>query len=50
MRISRQPSPVQFMTDQKHPENAEYLNYFGSMITNCARCTRTANAGMPWRR
>jgi hypothetical protein len=40
MRISRQPSPVQIMIDQKQPENVEYFNYLGSMITNCARCTR----------
>jgi hypothetical protein len=40
LRISRQPSPVQIMIDQKQPENVEYFNYFGSMITNDARCTR----------
>ena len=40
MGISRQPSPVQIMMDQKHPENVEYFNYFGSMITNDARCAR----------
>jgi len=39
MRISRQPSLVQNMTDQKQPENVEYFNYLGSMITNAARCT-----------
>ena len=40
IRISRQPSPVQFMTDQKQPKNVEYFTYFGSVITNCARYTR----------
>jgi hypothetical protein len=40
MKISRQPSPVQIMTDQKQLENVEYFNYFGSMITSDARCTR----------
>jgi hypothetical protein len=40
MRISRQPSPVQIVTDQKQLENVEYFNYLGSMITNHARCTR----------
>jgi hypothetical protein len=40
MRISRQPSPVQIMIDQKQLENVEYLNCFGSVITNDARCTR----------
>jgi predicted RNA-binding protein len=39
MRNSRQPSPIQIMTDQKQPENVEYFNYLGSMITNDARCT-----------
>jgi hypothetical protein len=27
------------MIDQKQPENMEYLNCLGSMITNDARCT-----------
>jgi hypothetical protein len=40
MRISRQPSPLQIMTDQKQLENVKYLNYLSSMITNDARCTR----------
>jgi hypothetical protein len=37
------------MIDQKQPENGEYFNCLGSMITNDARCTgentsRIANA------
>jgi len=28
------------MMDQKYPENVEYFNYFGSVITNDARCAR----------
>jgi hypothetical protein len=40
MRISRQPSPMKIMIDQKQLENVEYCNYLGSMITNAARCTR----------
>jgi hypothetical protein len=28
------------MIDQKQPENVEYFNCLGSMITNDARCTR----------
>jgi biotin synthase-related radical SAM superfamily protein len=40
MRIARQPSPMQIMTDQKQEENVAYFTYFGSIITNCARCTR----------
>ena len=39
MRISRQPSPVQILIDQKQLENVEYFNYLSSMITNDARCT-----------
>jgi hypothetical protein len=40
MRISRQPSPIQIIVDQKQPENVEYFNCLGSMITNDAGCTR----------
>jgi len=40
MRISRQPSTVQITVDQKQPENVEYFNYLGSVITSHARCTR----------
>jgi hypothetical protein len=38
MRISKQPSPVQILIDQKS-ENVEYFNDLGTMITNYARCT-----------
>ena len=37
---SRQPSPVQIMTDQNQLENVAYLNYLASMMTNDARCIR----------
>jgi hypothetical protein len=40
MRISRQPSPMKIMIDQKQLKNVEYFNYLGTMITNDARCTR----------
>jgi hypothetical protein len=40
MRMSRQPSPVQIMMNQKQLENVEYFKYLGSMISNDARCTR----------
>jgi hypothetical protein len=33
MRISRTPSSIQIMTDQKPLQNVEYFNYVGSMIT-----------------
>jgi hypothetical protein len=39
MRISRQPSPVQNMKDQKQLKNVEYFHCLGSII-NDARCTR----------
>jgi hypothetical protein len=34
------PFPIQITIDRKQQENVEYFNYFGSMITNGARCTR----------
>jgi len=37
-RISRKPSSVLIMRDQKQLENVEY-NYLSSMITSDARCT-----------
>jgi hypothetical protein len=40
VRIARQPSPTQNMTDQKQPQNVEYFNCLDGMITNDARCTR----------
>jgi hypothetical protein len=40
MRISRQPSPIKIMIDQKQLENVEYFKYLGSVITSDARCTR----------
>ena len=40
MRISRAPSPVQIVVDERQLENVEYFNYSGSMITNDATCTR----------
>ena len=39
MRISRQPSPVTIMIDQKQLENVECFKYLGSMLTNYGRCT-----------
>jgi hypothetical protein len=40
MRISTLASPKQTMIEQKQLENLEYLNYWGSMMTNVATCTR----------
>ena len=39
MRISRQPSPVTIMIDQKQLENVECFKYLGSMLINDGRCT-----------
>jgi len=39
MRISRQPSPVTIMIDQKQLENVECFKYLGSMLTNYGRST-----------
>jgi hypothetical protein len=36
-RISRQPSPIQIIIEQKPPENVEYIIYLCSLITNDAR-------------
>ena len=38
MRISRQPSTVTIMIDQKHLENVE-CKYLGSILANDRRCT-----------
>jgi hypothetical protein len=40
MRISRQPSPIKIVMDQKQSQNVEYFSYLGSMITNEATCAR----------
>jgi hypothetical protein len=39
VRISRQPSPLQTLTDQKQVENVEYFKHVGCMLTYDARCT-----------
>ena len=39
-RISRQPSPVTIMLDQKQLENVECFKYLGSLLTNDGGCTR----------
>jgi len=40
MRISRQPSPVTIMIDQKQLESVECFKYLGSLLTNDGRCVR----------
>ena len=39
MRISRKPSPVTIMIEQKQLENLECSKYLGSILTNDVRCT-----------
>jgi hypothetical protein len=39
MRISRQPSPLRIMIEEKQLENMEYFSCLDSMIRNDARCT-----------
>jgi hypothetical protein len=44
IRNSNHRTPIQTMTDRKQPENVKYWKYFGSIITNEARCTREINS------
>ena len=46
MRISRQPSAVTNMIDQKQLENVECFKYLGSIITNDGRCTCDFKSGI----
>jgi len=39
MRISRKPSPITIMIDEKQLENVECFKYLGSVLTNYGRCT-----------
>ena len=39
MSISRQPSPLTIMIDQKQLENVECFKYLGSLLTNDEKCT-----------
>jgi hypothetical protein len=41
-----QPLTLQIMIHQKQPENVEYFNYMGSVITNDARCTGEIKSGI----
>jgi len=47
MRISRQTIHNKDYDRSKQPENIEYYNYLGSMITNEARCLLKLNPGLP---
>ena len=50
MRISRQPSPVTIMIDQKQLENGECFKYLGSLLTNDGRCTRKIKSRIAWQK
>ena len=39
LRISRQPSTVTIMIDQKYMERLDCFKYLGSMLTDGGRCT-----------
>jgi hypothetical protein len=39
VRISRQPSPIQIMIEQKQQENVECFRYLDSMLTDDTICT-----------
>ena len=46
MKVSRPSSRKQIIIDQKQPENVEYFNYFGILITNKATYTREIKSGV----
>jgi hypothetical protein len=48
MSISKKPSPLQIMRDQKQLENVECFNYLGSMRTNDEDVYVKLNPGLPW--
>ena len=50
MRISRQPTPVTIMIDQKQLENVECFKYLGSILTNDGSVRVKLNAGLPWKK
>jgi hypothetical protein len=47
MRISRQPSPIQIIRDQKQLENVVYFDCLSSMLTNDGTCAREINKELP---
>jgi hypothetical protein len=50
MRISKGPSPLQIMIDEKQQESVEYFNYLGSMIINGADVHMKFNPGLQWQK
>jgi hypothetical protein len=47
MKISRKPSPIHIMIDQKPLQNVEYFNCLGSMITMMQDVQVKLNPGLP---
>jgi hypothetical protein len=50
MWISRQPSPIKIMIDQKQLETVEHFNYLSSMITNGAGVHLKLSPRLPWQK
>jgi len=50
MRISRKPSPILIMIDQKPLQKVEYFNYLGSMITLMQDVQVKLHPGLPWQK
>ena len=50
MRISRQPSPVTIMIDQKQLENVECFKYLCSTLTSDGRLHVKLNPRLPWKK
>jgi hypothetical protein len=52
MRISRQPSPVTIMIDQKQLENVKCFKYLGSVLTfkDLEDVRVKLNPGLPWQK
>jgi hypothetical protein len=47
-RISRQPSPVKIMIDQKQLENMESFKYLGSILTMMEDVLVKLSVGLLW--
>jgi hypothetical protein len=50
MIISRQPTPVKIMIDQKQLENVECSKYLGSILTNEEEVRVKLNPVLPWQK
>jgi len=50
MRVSRQPSTVTIMIDQKQLENVDCIKYLGSILRNDGNVRVKLNPGLPWQK